>query len=263
MNKYLPRFLPTTSVVAVVLTLASSTAMADKVDAERILKAMSDYMASEQTFAFDYDSTLEVVTTENQKLGIAVSGTVALARPDQFRATRTGGFADIELIYDGEVATLVGKQENLFAQTSKDGTIDDLIEIFRAEHGIIFPGADLLSANPYELLMSDVTDVKDLGSGVIGGRECDHLAFRASQVDWQIWIAQGDKPYPCRYAITTPTLAQGPQLQIDIRDWRGGMAVTDDMFSFSVPEGATEVTIDDLEDTARDFPDHFDIGATQ
>jgi hypothetical protein len=26
--------------------------------------------------------------------------------------------------------------------------------------------------------MSDVTDVKDLGSGVIGGVECDYMAFR-------------------------------------------------------------------------------------
>ena len=51
--------------------------------------------------------------------------------------------------------------------------------------------------------MTDVTDVKDLGSGVIGGKECDHLAFRAKDTDWQIWIAQGDEPYPCRYVITS------------------------------------------------------------
>ena len=44
--------------------------------------------------------------------------------------------------------------------------------------------------------MADVTDVKDLGSGVIGGVECDHLAFRAKDTDWQIWIAQGEEPIP-------------------------------------------------------------------
>ncbi|MGO7718800.1 hypothetical protein ACC706_36400, partial [Rhizobium johnstonii] len=31
------------------------------------------------------------------------------------------------------------------------------------------PGADLLMSNVYEELMRDVVDVKDLGSGVIGG----------------------------------------------------------------------------------------------
>jgi hypothetical protein len=56
-----------------------------------------------------------------------------------------------------------------------------------------------------------VTDVKDLGSGVIGGVECNHLAFRTPDVDWQIWIAQGDRPYPCLYVITSPKVAGYPQ----------------------------------------------------
>ena len=37
--------------------------------------------------------------------------------------------------------------------------------------------------------------MKDLGSGVIGGRECDQFAFRTDDVDWQIWIAQAT-PFP-------------------------------------------------------------------
>ena len=37
-------------------------------------------------------------------------------------------------------------------------------------------------------LMPSVIDANDLGSGVIGGVECDHLAFRTEEVDWQIWI---------------------------------------------------------------------------
>ena len=46
--------------------------------------------------------------------------------------------------------------------------------------------ADLLLSNAYDELMSDVVDVKDLGSGVVGGIECDYLAFRTKEVDWQI-----------------------------------------------------------------------------
>ena len=61
--------------------------------------------------------------------------------------------------------------------------------------------------------MADVIDVKDLGSGVIGGVECDHLAFRTKEVDWQIWIAQGNRPYPCRYVITSSKVAQAPAIQ--------------------------------------------------
>ena len=73
--------------------------------------------------------------------------------------------------------------------------------------------------------MADVTDVKDLGSGVIGGMECDHLAFRKMDVDWQIWIAQGSRPYPCRYDIATKVVAGSPEYSIQIRDWKTGSDV--------------------------------------
>ena len=70
--------------------------------------------------------------------------------------------------------------------------------------------------------MQDVVDVKDLGSGVIGGTECDHLAFRKKDVHWQIWIAQGSRPYPCRYDIATKVVAGSPGYSIQIRDWKTG-----------------------------------------
>ena len=76
--------------------------------------------------------------------------------------------------------------------------------------------------NVYDALMTDVTDVKDLGSGVIGGKECDHLAFRAKDTDWQIWIAQGEQPYPCRYVITSKGVDQAPQFTMEIREWKAG-----------------------------------------
>jgi hypothetical protein len=38
-------------------------------NAKRLFKAMSDYMASQNAISFDYDTYLEVVTKQNQKLG--------------------------------------------------------------------------------------------------------------------------------------------------------------------------------------------------
>ena len=81
--------------------------------------------------------------------------------------------------------------------------------------------------------MSGVTDTKDLGSGVIDGKECDHFAFRNQDVDWQIWIAQGDKPYPCRYVITSKNVDQGPQYSVQVRDFKTGSEVGADDFAFT------------------------------
>ena len=107
------------------------------------------------------------------------------------------------MVFDGKTLTLLGKNANLYAQVDAPGTIDQLVDVLRDKYHRPVPAADLLMSDPYKELMPLVTDVKDLGSGVIHGIECDHLAFRTKEVDWQIWIAQGARPYPCRYVITS------------------------------------------------------------
>jgi hypothetical protein len=92
-----------------------------------------------------------------------------------------------------------------------------------------------------------VVDAKDLGSGVIRGQECDHLAFRTNDVDWQIWIAQGERPYPCRYVITSNKITGFPQYTIDVRTWKTGADVASD-FSAKIPAGAKKVAPRDLPD---------------
>src|SRR5690606_7330368 len=124
------------------------------------------------------------------------------SRPDKLRITRTGGFADVEMVFDGSVLSVLGKNSNLYAQVEAPGSVDELVDNLRANFGVELSGADLLLSNVHDALMDAVVDVKDLGSGVIGGVECNHLAFRTDSVDWQVWIAMGDKPYPCRYTIT-------------------------------------------------------------
>ena len=120
------------------------------------------------------------------------------------------------------------------------------------------PGADLLVSNPYNDLMPLVTDVKDLGSGVIGGVECDHFAFRNKEVDWQIWIAQGARPHPCQYVITSKGVADAPQYSITIRDWKTGSEVTSDDFSFKAPADARKLELKELD--TDELPRIFRIG---
>ncbi|WP_296809724.1 DUF2092 domain-containing protein [Thiocapsa sp.] len=256
-----PRSLPAAALSVMVLLGTSMTASADEADAKRLLKAMSDYLTAQQAIAFDYDAILEVVTKDDQKLALAGSGTVTLDRPDKILATRSSGFANVEMSFDGKTLTLLGKDLNIYAQEDVPGTVDHLVDELR-KHNRPLPAADLLLTNPYEALMADVVDVKDLGSGVIGGVECDYLAFRAKEVDWQIWIAQGEHPYPCRYVISSKLMNGEPQYSIEIRDWKTGDAVAATDFSFTNPTDATKVDLKNLEGT-DELPKHFQMGEAQ
>ena len=242
---------------AVLLSLSGISARADEADAKRTMKAMSNYVASQSAISFKFDTNLEIVSKDHQKVLFASSGTIDLNRPDKIRATRKGGFANVEVVFDGTTLTVFDRLANAYAQAQVPGSIDHLIDELREKYHRPVPGADLLSSDIYGNLMPQVTDVKDLGSGVIGGTECDHFAFRTQDVDWQIWIAQGDKPYPCRYIITAKQVDQAPQYSVQISDWKTG---SDANFQFTDTTNARKIDTQDLGDT-DELPNRFRGGS--
>jgi hypothetical protein len=250
-------------VLALLVGLGMSySAKAQESEAKKLVKAMSDYMAAQRTISFGYDTNLEVVTKDHQKILLASSGSIDLSRPDKIRVMRSGGFVDAEIIFNGKVLTVVGKNANAYAQLDIPGTLDHLVDELRDKYHRPVPGADLLLSNIYDQLMPEVIDAKDLGSGIIGGIECDHLAIRTQEVDWQIWIAQGPRPYPCRYVITAKQVDQAPQYSVQIRDWKTGNEVKTDDYAFTNATNARKVDIKEAGDF-DELPKQFTPGAAR
>ena len=218
------------------LALFVPTAHAED-DARVILKSMSDYLAKQQNFSATFDTDIEVITPDLQKLQFASSGQVAVSRPDKVHAARTGGFSNVELIFDGKQITIHSKDDKLFTQSDAAGTIDELVIKLEAD-GHTLPGADLLLSNVYDELNAGVMDAKHIGTGVIGGIECEHLAFRNADTDWQLWVRTGAEPIPCKYVITSKAVAAAPQYTLIIKSWSGE---TKDDFSFAPPADSKRV----------------------
>jgi hypothetical protein len=195
------QWMAVTLVFTMVLFVAPR-AQAQADDAARILRAMSDYVASQKTISVAFDSDIEVITPDLQKIQFTSSGQLLLSRPDKLRVGRTGGYADVELVFDGKTVTAYGKHLNAFAQVDSAGSTDQLVDRLRNEFSMEAPGADLLLSRAYDELMTDVLDAKHIGPGVIDGVECEHLAFRNQDTDWQIWVEVGPRPIPHKYVIT-------------------------------------------------------------
>ncbi len=232
------------SLALILLSGPGSSATGD--DAKALLQRMSIYLAKQQTIRLAFDSAIEVITPELEKIQFTNSGEALLARPDRLRAHRVGGYSDVALYFDGKAVSIYGKALNAYARFEGPATVDALIEALRAGHGVALPGADLLLSNSYEVLLADVLEAKHVGRGIVDGHTCEHLAFRNLDTDWQLWIESGDRPRPCKLVITSKTLASAPQYTLTVTAWDTGVTVDPRDFVFVAPGDARVLAHDQL-----------------
>jgi hypothetical protein len=76
----------------------------------------------------------------------------------------------------------------------------------------------------------------------IGGRACNHYAFRQPDVDWQIWIAADDSALPCKLVITNTEDDSRPQYTA-VMNWNFPPAIADNVFTFAPPASANKIVV--------------------
>ena len=209
--------------------------------AEKLLRRMSDYLASRQQFTLKAESTLEVVLTSGQKLQFASPASASVWRPNKLRADRKGDIVNQEFFYDGKNLTLFNPKENLYATAAAPPTIDEMLDFAREKLDVIAPGAEILYGNAAERMLKVTTSGFVVGPSVVGGVKSTHLAFRGAEVDWQIWIEDGAKPLPRKFVLTSKKVAGEPQFTVLIRSWDLTPKLTDQMFTFTPPKGAKKI----------------------
>lgn len=232
------------SAAIVVLSILPSTALGDDAidpDADRILRQMSDYLGGLKSYSFDFDTDTEIVLRNGQKLQITRSGSVLLERPGHLYATRMGAEEDAEIFFDGKMVTFYGKALKIYAQLESKGTIDQAIDTAREEAGLDAPGADLLYGNVYENLMREVDSGDYWGATIVNKTKSHHLSFRSADVDWQIWVQDGDKPLPLKFVITSKWMKGDPQYTAQMQNWNVSPAIAAKQFEFTPPAGAKKI----------------------
>ena len=210
-------------------------------EAQQLLKASTDFLASQQQFSAETRNTLEVVLKSGQKIEFNHIARVSAQRPNKLRAERSGDLVNQVFTYDGKLLTLFNPQDKAYAQVAAPDTLEAMLEFARTQLDIVAPAGDLLNKNAYEILMDGVTDGFVVGKAVIEGVRCDQLAFRAPHVDLQVWIQEGAQPLPRRFIITTRDLPNAPQFAVTITKWNLLPKFGAQTFTFTPPAGAKKV----------------------
>ena len=214
--------------------------------AEALVKKMSDYMGGLSSFSADAAVVDEMIMGDGLKLTALRSGAFRLRRPDHFYMARKGAVRDQEVFYDGKRFTVLAKNAGVVVELPAEGDVDVALDRATELLGAELPGRDLLSVDAYTPLMEPVTESAALGLVDIDGRSCRHLVFRTDEVDWQLWVEEGERPLPCRYTITSKWTYAAPQYSVTFSNWAVDPELADDVFSATTPEGMQSVTPEEL-----------------
>jgi hypothetical protein len=209
--------------------------------AEKLLRRMSDYLGGRQQFSLKAESALEVVLKSGQKIQFESPATLEVSRPNKLRAHRKSDIANQEFFYDGKTLTLYNPKENLYATTAAPPTIDETIDFAREKLDIIAPASELLYKNAAEKMLKASSSGFVVGPSVVAGVKTTHLAFRGAEVDWQIWIEDGDKPLARKFILTSKQIKGEPEFTVVIRSWDVAPKFTDKEFTFTPPKGAKKI----------------------
>jgi hypothetical protein len=242
LGSYLPRAALSLAGLGMCLLVSVSAAQAEDAadaDARKVLGAMSSYLGGLKSFSASYSAVDEVVTKEGQKLQFLHSGEIAIQRPNKLHAIRTGAAGTAEIFFDGKSLELYRRDANVYLQFDA-ANIDQAIDVIH-NFGFDAPGADLLTSKPLDPSTTDLVSGTHVGMTFVNGTKVHQMAFRGTDVDWQLWVMEGDKPLPVRYVVTTKNSPGAPEFTLQLSDWNTSLQIDAARFTFVPPQGATKL----------------------
>lgn len=206
-----------------------------------LLKSMSGTLANAKAMTFRSKSIHEVSAITGQLITFFSVGEVALKRPDKLRARHGGDAPAFDFYYDGSSVSAMAPQTKVFSTSYAPATIDDMLSGLQAETGIRFPSSPMLRSDPYAILTHDLISAVVVGPTRVDGIECNHLAFRCPNVNWEVWIDVSPEALPRRLAVTFTDKPGFPRTVIEFSRWKLHPSLSNSSFVFHKPAGFREI----------------------
>ena len=131
---------------------------------------------------------------------------------------------------------------NVYARTPQPGSLDDAVNYFISNLGMKVPFSVLLQTTAPQELDRKTQTLDYVERTTIFGAPAHHLAGRTANVDYQIWIADGDRPLPQRLVLTYRKEKGQPQFRAQFSDWNTAADTPASIFEFVPPEGMHQIT---------------------
>jgi hypothetical protein len=150
-----------------------------------------------------------------------------------------------QYVYDGKTLTVFDPKTGYYAKVQAPPTIHAALEMASEKYGVTLPLADLFTWSEGDDNAKALTSAHFIGKTRIAGQDANHYAFRQAGIDWQIWIADGDKPAPLRVLLVASDDPARPKFQADLV-WDTAPQFVEDTFVFAPPANSRSIDIHPL-----------------
>lgn len=210
--------------------------------AAAVLKRMSEYVARLPAFSVSFRDGYDVVQASGQKVEFGETRTISLARPQHLRMEEiaSDGRKDYA-IFDGKTVTAYDADAQVYAQVPQPGSVDDALVYYVRDLRMRMPLALLLTTRLPDELPGRLTAIDYVETTDIWGAPADHIAGRTANVDFQFWIAQGERPLPLRIVITYRNEPGQPQFWANLTNWNTAPTFDKATFMFTPPQGSRKI----------------------
>lgn len=218
-------------------------AVSEPTEAKDILLRMAGFLAQTPRFSVNVRGNYDVVQGSGQKIEFGETRKITVSRPNGLRVEAEHSDGEQHLVlYDGKDITVFSPSQNVYAQASKPGGIDEAVMYFLKDLHMRLPLAALLLSRFPEEIQRRTRLLDYVERTEIEGRPTHHLAGRTETVDYQVWIAEGAQPLPLRVVLTYKNAEGQPQFRAQFSDWNFSPEVQDSQFAFTPPEGARKIS---------------------
>ena len=207
------------------------------------LKDMSNYLMTAKTLGLVSQATRDVVTNDGQRIQLEGTATYKIRRPG-FVIDYVSDIKSRRFIYDGKTFTVYSPSLGFYASVPAPPTNREALNAIYKNYGIALPLEDLFRWGDGESAdrLRAMKSAYSLGAATVDGVATDHYAYRESDVDWEVWIQQGDQPLPRKLVIVDRTDAARPTF-IARLDWQLNPTFSDSDFAFVPDANAKRIAL--------------------
>jgi hypothetical protein len=207
------------------------------------LRDMSKYLMSATTLEVDTVGSLDVVTNNGQRIQLDGTTNYKIRRPG-FVIDYNSDIKSRRFIYDGKTFTVYSPKLGYYASVPAPGTNREVLDTIYNKFGISLPLEDLFrwGSDGDDDRIKALQSGYKVGTATIDGAETDHYAFREADVDWEVWIQQGDQPLPRKLVIVDRNDPARPTF-ISRLSWKVNPAFTDADFTFVPDANAKKIQL--------------------